>query len=267
MRDAWHLYLHYVSISLRSQLQYPTSFIMMVIGHMATTAIDFLGIWGLFARFGSLQDWTLPEVALFYGMVHLAFAISEAAARGFDIFYRQVKSGDFDRILLRPRSAVLQVIGTEFQLMRIGRFMQGLVVLLWGAKQLEDVLNGRAIFLIAASIIGGAFLFSGLFVLQATLSFWSVDSLELVNTVTYGGVQAAQVPVTIYRKRFRNFFIWIVPLATINYFPLTAILHRPDPLGTPIWIAWLSPVLGLAFFLLCLRIWTFGVKHYHSTGS
>lgn len=267
MRDAIRLYLRYVSISLRSQLQYPASFLMMSVGNLAITAIEFLGIWALFSRFGSLGEWTLPEVALFYGMVHMAFAISEAAARGFDILHRQVRSGDFDRILLRPRSTVLQVMGLEFQLLRVGRFTQGLVVLGWGISNLDMTLTIAQVFLIIAAILGGSLLFSGLFVLQATLSFWSVDSLEVVNLTTYGGVETAQIPISIYRGWFRSFFTWIIPLATINYFPLMAILDHPDPLRIPLWLSWFSPLAGLLFFVLCLQIWDVGVRHYHSTGS
>lgn len=267
MRDGINLYLRYVSLSWRSQLQYPISFLMVVVGNLVVSVIEFLAIWALFSRFGSLQEWTLPEVALFYGMVHMAFAISEAAARGFDILHRQVRSGDFDRILLRPRSTVLQVMGLEFQLLRIGRFAQGSVVLGWGIRNLGMTLTLFQVLLIGAAILGGSLLFSGLFVLQATLSFWSVDSLEMVNLTTYGGVETAQVPISIYRGWFRSFFTWIIPLATINYFPLMAILDHPDPLGVPLWLSWLSPLAGLLFFLLCLQVWHFGVRHYHSTGS
>ncbi|NMB47041.1 MAG: ABC transporter permease [Firmicutes bacterium] len=267
MRDGISLYFRYISLSWRSQLQYPASFIMMALGNLVITAIEFLGIWALFARFGSLGEWTLPEVALFYGMVHMAFAISEALARGFDTLHRYVRSGEFDRILLRPRSTVLQVMGLEFQLLRVGRFAQGLVVLIGGMSSLQMQLAFTQVLLIMAAILGGSLLFSGLFVLQATLSFWSVDSLEVVNLTTYGGVETAQVPISVYRGWFRSFFTWIIPLATINYFPLMAILDHADPLHLPSWLSWLSPLVGLAFFLICLQIWNWGVKHYHSTGS
>jgi ABC-2 type transport system permease protein len=267
VRDGIRLYLRYVSMSLRSQLQYPASFLMLVVGNLAITGIEFLTIWALFSRFGSLGEWSLPEVALFYGMVHMAFAISEAAARGFDILHRQVRSGDFDRILLRPRSTALQVMGLEFQLLRVGRFAQGLVVLRWGLTSLKMSITFAELLLIVAAIIGGGLLFSGLFVLQATLSFWSVDSLEVVNLTTYGGVETAQAPISIYRGYFRSFFTWVTPLATINYFPLMAILDHADPLGIPHWLSWFSPLAGLVFFVLCLQVWNFGVRHYHSTGS
>lgn len=267
MRDSLMLYFKYIIVSLRSQLQYRASFIMFTLGNFATSIIDFFGIWVLFDRFGSLMEWTLPEVALFYGIVHMAFAISEAWSRGFDMLHRYVQSGDFDRILLRPRSTVLQVLGAEFQLMRVGRLVQGLLVLVWaiGSASISWSI-GKAILLIA-SVLGGALLFSGLFVLQATLSFWSVQSLEIANVTTYGGVEAAQLPITIYGSWFRRFFIYIIPLATINYFPAMAILGKTDPLGSAVFAQWLSPLAGVLFFAVTLQFWKIGLKRYASTGS
>ena len=117
----------------------------------------------------------------------MAFAIAEAAARGFDILHRYVRSGDFDRILLRPRSTVLQVMGLEFQLMRVGRFAQGASGIYLGHQQSGKAFTFAQYILMGAAIVRGSLLFAGLFVLQATLSFWSVDSLEVINVTTYGG--------------------------------------------------------------------------------
>ena len=52
------------------------------------------------------------------------------------------------------------------------------------------------------------------------------------------------------------------PLAAINLVPLSAILEHPSLQGVPGWLAWLSPLAGLAFCLVCLKIWHFGVRHY-----
>ena len=267
MPNAFRLYLRYIGISFRSQMQYRASFVMMSMGSFLITGIEFLGLWALFARFGSLRGWALPEVALFYGMVNLAFAIAEATARGFDTFDRMVKSGDFDRLLLRPRSTTLQLAGQELQLLRIGRFAQGMVVLLWAASALEIVWTPAKIAFTVAAIIGGACIFAGLFVLQATLAFWTTETLEIMNTVTYGGVETAQYPLVIYRPWFRRFFTFVVPLACINYFPALAILGRADPLGTPVFFQWMAPLVGMGFLVLALQVWKIGVRHYRSTGS
>ena len=267
MLDTLKLYSRYIGISIRAQMQYKASFIMSSVGQMIITLIEFVGILALFDRFGSLDQWTLPEVAMFYGIVHVSFALAESIARGFDIFPDMVKSGDFDRLLLRPRSTVFQVIATELQMMRIGRLLQGLVILIWAANNLDIDWTAAKIILLTCSIFGGVAVFSGFFVLQATLAFWTIDSLEIMNTITYGGVESAQYPLEIYRVWFRNFLTFIVPLALINYFPTLAILGRADPRGIPEFIFWFSPILGFLFFLITLQIWKFGVRHYTSTGS
>ena len=63
---------------MRGQMQYRASFVMLSLGHFFVTGIEFVSVWALFQRFGSLEGWTLPEVALFYGLVNIAFALSDA---------------------------------------------------------------------------------------------------------------------------------------------------------------------------------------------
>jgi ABC-2 type transport system permease protein len=267
MRDTLRLYSRYLGISIRGQMQYPASFWMMTLGQLVITGVEFLGVWALFARFGSLRGWSLPEVALFYGVVNVAFALADAGARGFDLFPRMVQSGDFDRLLLRPRGTALQVAGQELLLTRAGRLVQGLVVFFWATGALKESWGAAEAALVLAMILGGACIFYGLFVLQATLAFWTIETLEIMNTVTYGGTETAQYPLPIYRPWFRRFFTFIVPLACMNYLPASLILPRTGPLPAPSVLLWLSPAVGVLFLLLCFQIWKLGVRHYHSTGS
>jgi ABC-2 type transport system permease protein len=266
-RGSLHLYLRYLDISLRSQMQYRTSFVFQALGHFMITGLEFVAIAAMFQRFGQINSWTLEQMGLFYGIISVAFAIAEAVPRGFDIFPSLIKNGDFDRILLRPRSEAFQILGQGFQLMRIGRFTQGLFVLVWAAQRLDMSWVPSNIALLLFAILGGTCLFSGLFVLQAALCFWTTESLEIVNCTTYGGVEAAQFPITIYRPWFRAIFTFVIPLATINYFPAHAILDLPETLGSTRLMQWISPLAGVIFLFVSLRLWRFGVRHYTSTGS
>jgi ABC-2 type transport system permease protein len=267
VRDALALYGRYVALSLRAQLQYRASFVMTSFGQFAITVIEFFGIWVLFARFGRIQTWSLAEVALFYGVVNVSFSFADALSRGFDQFSIFVKRGEFDRMLLRPRSTVLQVAGYDFALWRIGRLVQGAAVLGWAAAHLDVAWSAASVLLLAAAILGGTCLFMGLYVVQATLAFWTTETLELMNTLTYGGVEAAQYPLAIYAAWFRRFLTFVVPLACVAYFPVVAILERPDPLGSPYWFQCVAPLMGLVFLGGSLAFWEFGVRRYTSTGS
>ena len=267
IKDQTSLYCRYVTISLRGQMQYRASFVMMAFGNLFATAVEFGGIVALFSRFGSLRGWRLPEIALFYGMVGMAFALAEATGRGFDLFANLIKAGDFDRLLLRPRGTAFQVAAQELQLMRVGRLLQAFVVLLWAATQLHALWTPAKFTLLVLSIAGGACLFYGLLILQATLAFWTVESLEIMNTVTYGGTETAQYPLSIYNPWFRRFFTFVIPLACINYLPSRVLLPTVHASDVPLWAAWIAPAIGVAFLLLALQIWQFGVRHYRSTGS
>jgi ABC-2 type transport system permease protein len=248
-------------------MEYRTSFVLRTLGHFLVTGAEFLGFVALFQRFGQIEGWTLPQMGLFYGIISMSFATTEAVFRGFDIFPNLIRSGEFDRYLLRPRSAAFQVLGHDLQLMRIGRFSQALIVLFWSSERLNVEWTVSHVVLLVSAIAGGICLFAGLFVLQAAMCFWTTESLEIVNCATYGGVETAQFPVRIYRPWFRAIFTFVIPLATINYFPLHAILGLRDPLGSTQLLQWLSPIAGVAFLLVCLQFWRFGVKRYTSTGS
>lgn len=267
IRNALYVYSRYIGISVRSQMQYRASFIMLSWGQLMVTSIEFSGTLVMFDRFDSLAGWRLAEVAFIYGLVNVAFAISDAASQGFDMFGTMVKAGDFDRLLLRPRSTALQLAGQELTLRRVGRLAQGLFILLWASIALDLDWSVPRVLLTMGAIIGGASLFYGLFVLQATLAFWTTETLEIMNTVTYGGVETAQFPLSIYRSWFRRFFTYVIPLAGISYYPSLAIMGRPDSLGSTMLLQYLAPLTGVVFLLVALQIWKVGVRHYRSTGS
>jgi ABC-2 type transport system permease protein len=264
---AIRLYGRYASISLRGQMEYRASFLMQAAGQFLVTSIEFAGIWALFDRFGQIRGWTLPEVALFYGLISITWSIADALSRGFDVFGATVKNGDFDRLLLRPRSTILQLFGHELTLRRMGRLAQGVAVLAFAIATLDVPWSAPRVALLLVTVIAGVCLFVGLMILQATSAFWTTESLEVWNAFTYGGVTMSQYPLEIYRPWFRNVFLFVIPLGCINYLPVVAILGRPDPLGTPVPLQWLAPLVGPFFLVVCLRVWRYGVRHYQSTGS
>jgi ABC-2 type transport system permease protein len=265
--DALRLYRHYVKVSLRTQLSYRASVVISTLGTLVVTGTELLAVLALFDRFGQLRGWTLPEVALFDGMISVTWALSDSLSRGFDVFHRMVKAGDFDRILLRPRSTVLQLLGTELTLRRAGRLIQGLAVLGYAATAGTIAWTPARAALLVVAIACGVCAFLGLLVLQATSAFWTVEGLEVWSAFTYGGLTMSQYPLAIYRSWFRGVFTYVIPLGCVCYLPGLVILDQLDPLGTPGWVGWVAPLAGPAFLTLCLQVWKIGVRHYRSTGS
>ncbi|MCZ6678995.1 MAG: ABC-2 family transporter protein, partial [Candidatus Poribacteria bacterium] len=260
------LYFHFVKVHIKSEMEYRISFLMSIASHFCITFLDFLAIALIFSRFHTLQHWSLWEVAFFYGMIGVSFSLAEMIGRGFDVFPSLVVRGEFDNMLIRPLGTFYQVFAYQFQLRRLGRMSQGLMVLLVAVKQLGIQWTlGKLAFLLA-SLGGGICFFIGLHVVGATICFWTVQSIEIINVFTYGGTEAGSYPMSIYRYWFRSFFTFVVPLAFASYFPALTLIEKADPNGAPAMLSYISPAVGLLFLMLTTVFWRFGVKRYHSTG-
>ncbi|ODG91532.1 hypothetical protein BED47_07725 [Gottfriedia luciferensis] len=258
------LYFKYLLILFKSQMQYRTSFWLLTIGQFLIPFSMFAGLYFLFERFGQIKGWTFYEVALCFAIIHMAFALSECFARGFDSFSSLVASGNFDRVLVRPRSTIVQVMGSKFEFTRIGRLLQSLIVLIWAINNLSIEWSSMKVVTIILMVISGVFIFTGIFILAATMCFWTIQGLEVVNIFTDGGREMAQYPLNIYQKWITKFFTFVIPFGCVNYLPLMYILDKTEGKA---YLYMLSPVAGIIFIIPCLLVWQIGVRHYRSTGS
>jgi ABC-2 type transport system permease protein len=263
------LLVHYLKIVAKGQLRYRSTFWLNISGQIFIPLSVLAGVVLLFARFGDLKGWTANEALLCYGVAHCAFALAELFARGFDSFAGVLSNGEFDRILVRPRSPIVQVLGARLELTRFGRLAVGFAVLGWAIAGLSaggassgvewTALKALALCLM---VLGGALLFSGIFILGAAFAFVTTDGLEVVNVFTDGGREMAQYPISIYERPMRLFFTFVIPFACVNYLPLMYVLDKG---GSP--FASFLPLVGALFVLPCLAVWKAGVRRYVSTGS
>lgn len=256
------LYFKYLNILFKSQMQYRTSFWLLVAGQFFIPFSIFAGLYFLFERFGQIKGWDFYEVALCFAVIHMAFSLSECFARGFDMFSGMVVRGEFDRVLVRPRSTFIQILGSKFEFSKIGRLLQSAIVLVWALGNLSIDWSLPKIITLIFMISSGVLIFTGIYILQATMCFWTVQGLEVANIFTDGGREMAQYPLNIYQKWVARFFTYVIPFGTVNYLPLMYLLGEKNNL-----YYMLLPVLGSLFILPCLLFWQCGVRHYRSTGS
>jgi ABC-2 type transport system permease protein len=231
---------------------------------------DFAVVAVLFTRFQAIGGWSLAEVALLYGLSAISFSTADMLASGFDYLVfgpNMVQRGGFDQVMIRPVNAFLQVFASQFALRRIGRMAQGAFVLAIAVSLLDMAWTPAKIGFALITVAGGILFFMGLFIFGSGISFWTVDSLEAMNVITYGGNFMTSYPMHIYQDWLRSIFMFVIPMAFVNYYPSLWLLDKPDPLGGPPWLAFLAPFVCLAVFLVGVRMWWFGVRHYQSTGS
>jgi viologen exporter family transport system permease protein len=261
------LYRRLIGACIRAQMQYRASFLLLTLVSMVVTASDLLAILILFNYFGELAGWRAGEVALLYGLAMVSFGLSEMVAAGFDVFPRAIQQGEFDRVLLRPVGIFVQVLAADFQLRRLGRVAQGGLALALAMAWTPIVWTPLKVLYLLIVLGSGFVMFSALLVLGAVLCFWTIQSIEIVNTVTYGGTEMASYPLPIYHELLQRFFTFVVPLAFVSYFPALYLLDRPELQRLPSWLPGATPVAAAMLGLMAWLAWQVGVRHYQSTGS
>jgi ABC-2 type transport system permease protein len=269
MIHAIQIYRRLIGVQIRSQLQYRASFLLDTFTTGFTVISFFLAFALIFQRFGSVGGWSLAEVAFLYGTVETAFGTMDMLFSAFDPrdFGQLIRRGGLDQLLLRPLGITLQVLGSEFVVRRLGRIAQGFAVLLFAASLLNVQWTLAKLLFMPVVLASLVCFFGGLFVIGATITFWTIESIEIMNIFTYGGSEMMSYPMHIYPDWMRRFFTYIVPAIFLNYYPALYFLDKPDPLGLPAFAPFLAPVAGVGTLIAALLFWRFGLRHYQSTGT
>ncbi len=263
------MYRRLIGVQLRSQLYYRSSFWMDAIGVALNSLIGFGSLALVLQRFGGIYGWSIWEVAFLFGMVETAFGMMDMFFSGYDPqnFGRQIRLGRFDQILLRPLSPTLQVLGSEFILRRLGRILMGLVILGLALSYVQIHWTAAKLIYFPVVLASLVCFFGGLFVIGATITFWTVDAIEVMNIFTYGGSEMMSYPMNIYQDWMRKFFTYLLPAIFLNYYPALYFLDKPDPFHLPAAASFLAPLAGGLVLVAAAAFWQYGIRHYQSTGT
>lgn len=267
LRHALALYGRIIAARVRAQLQYRASFVIEAAGMFLVSFLDFVAILVIFSNVPQLGGWGVSEVALLYAISGLSFALTDLVIGHLDTFPLLLRDGNFDLMLVRPQGTLFQVITADFQLRRLGKALQALLVLAYALLTLNlDWTADRALVLLLA-IPAGAVIFGAVWVATICIAFWTVEGREAANAFTYGGQFLAQYPVNIYDRWLRRILAYAIPMAFIAYFPALYVLGKPDPLGLPAILQVASPVVAVLAAIGAALVWRVAVRHYQSAGG
>lgn len=263
------LYRRFIGVHFRSQLQYRFSFLLDALGTFVVTGLEFSALALVFQRFDDIEGWTLGEVAFLYGLVEMAFGVMDMIFSGFDPrdFGKWIRRGMLDQVMLRPVSVTVQVLGSDFALRRVGRIILGIIIFSYALGALDISWTFAKLAYLPLVLVGMVLYFGGLFIVGATITFWTVEAVETINILTYGGSYLISYPMHIYDTWLRRLFTYFIPAIFLNYYPALYFLDKPDPFGLPAFGPFLSPLAGLLIFIAALAFWRYGLKQYQSTGT
>ncbi|MBW8487133.1 ABC transporter permease [Actinomadura parmotrematis] len=267
MGDAARAYALLAWTWTRAAAQYPVSLALLAAGAAAVTALDVAGIAMLFAHAPRIAGFTAPEVLLLYGTSSLSFTVSDVLLGTSETLGERIRAGDFDVMLVRPVSPLVQIATEEFSPRRFGKLVPAAVVLAYALPRLHTHWTPGRIAMLPLMVAAGTALFCGIWVLTAALQFVLVDGQGATKAFTYGGAFLTQYPMTMFARDFVRGVTFVVPLAFVNWQPALYVLDRPDPLGLPAAARFTSPAVAALVCAAAAAAWRAGLRRHRSTGS
>ncbi|WP_044749486.1 ABC transporter permease [Bacillus alveayuensis] len=252
----------YMGQYLKTRMQYRADMMVELLSDLMFQAANLVFILVVFGHTQVLSGWTRDEIIFIYGFFLVPFAIFAAFFNIWDFNERYIVKGEMDRILTRPIHSLFQVILERMELESLFGAITGFIVMGYAAFQLDLSFHWYDIFIFALFVLGGTLVYAGIFVSLASISFWS-DAKTSIMPMMYNIGNYGRYPVNIYNRIIRYVLTWILPFAFVGVYPSAYFLKKTDWYG----YAFLTPVMGLAFFSLSIFIWNAGVKRYRGAGN
>ena len=163
------LLLSYLSLHLKIELEYKASFIMTIIAQVFYILAELITIISVISKFELFDFLNINEVLFNFSILWLGYALMEMFGRGFDLFAQLIINGDFDILLIRPRSLFIQILGSKIAYEKVGRVIVVLGLFIYSVAHLITEWTILKALLILFVVIGVCVMYLAIFIFGAAL--------------------------------------------------------------------------------------------------
>lgn len=248
--------------SIISELEYRVEFLSNVFMNFFWLAWALASVAVFFLHTNSLGDWSWPEVLMVVALFTLFSGVMESILRpNVGAVLDQIRDGTFDFVLIKPVNVQFIVSLRNIVVWRLSDVAIGFGLIVYALAQLHVVPTLGQVAIFALMLIAATVIVYGTWLMMVSLAFWFVR-LDNFTELFMGFYEAGRYPVTIYRGVIRAVLTFVVPIAFVTTFPVSALLGRLDRTT-----ALIGFVFAVGFFVISNRFWNFAVRHYSSASS
>jgi ABC-2 type transport system permease protein len=243
-------------------MEYRTNFFIGASSTIFVQAASIGSIWVVMRQVPSLNGWSLDEIFMVYGLLTLAKSMNHMFADNlWTLGWQYIRPGGFDRFLVRPVNPLFHLLADRFCHDGIGNFVVGLLLVARSFAALGIPWSLANIAYLFVAVLAGGGIVIALNLITATTSFWILNSIP-VTLAVFQTNEFAKYPLSIYTKSVGVIMTWAIPYGLASFYPASYLLGRD--IG---WMAWAMVPVSAVLLLVGYQFWTFGLRHYGSTGS
>jgi len=248
-------------MNIKTVMGFRADFILLIISGTLTQMLGIIFIFTLFSKVPEIYGWNVYEIIFMYSIVYIVDGLVSFLFDGTWNLTSVINSGEFDRILLRPVSPVIQIVTLGFGSQGIGNFVMGIFLLVYSINHLNIDKGVLPTFYIVLFILIGVFLRVSINLCVAAASFWTKNGNPLMMA-NYSLSEFSKYPLSVYNW-FIQVIVVIIPYAYVSFVPATLILKK----DVSIEIIYSYPIIIL-YCCLCIQLlMKKGIMKYESVGN
>ena len=263
IRRGIDLYCTLFLAGLKAKLNYRADLFVMVIASVLSQGIGYLFLWVVFKQLPVVAGWTLPEVICVYAMISITEGFISIFAEGLWGLSWVKHRGDFDAIILRPVSPLLQVLLSSVGLNGFGTILLGGTMMVYAAQKLPITWTPLHLMVAIILFFSAVLMRFATVLISAAVGFWIESPFNPVLPVIHSFSSFARFPLTIYGRTLNLLLTFVIPFGFVSYYPMGWVLGKAH-LG---WIGLLTPAVALVFTVAGAWLFQRGLKEYEGAGN
>lgn len=266
--DTLTMFLFYTKLTIKSWFQYKVDAVLRSVAVFLREATGIIVIYFTLLTFDNMNGWNMNEMFFLFSLLFITYGILIIFFTGLRDLGYIIQNGQFDRIMLRPRGLLFQIISFNSDwFAAIGHGGLGIVLFIISANHVGIVWSFSTVLFYVLAMMGGVLIQGAVFLIFASLNFLLIKTDNLKELLYWNMRKFAGYPISIFHKSIQIILIYIMPFAFVNYFPSQYLLRKEDMQAYPNFYMYLTPVVGIVLYLLAYLFWRYSVRYYRSTGN
>ena len=260
--------LQSLKMSVHTRMQYRAESLANTLAVFIRESANIIAIYLALLKFDKINGWNVNEMLFLYSILFLTYAFVVSLFADLRQFSDTIREGRFDRLLVRPRDLLLQLILNNADLIAsVGHGTLGILLFVISAGKVGIHWNFFTILYYIAAIISGVLIQGGIFIIISSLCFYFVETNSIRSIFYWNMRRFAGYPISIYHKLIQVLLIYVVPFAFVNYFPAQFLLRKADMANYHGAYIYIAPFVGVVVYAAAYLFWRMSVKRYYSTGN
>ena len=257
-----YLYFRCLGQQMKAIMAYEANFIVLMFSAVLVQLAGLAFIWAIFQRIPDVNGWTFWQVVMMSALIYVTEGVGSLFFEGTWRLSYLVYSGQFDQVLVRPISPIVQVLAGAVGFNGLGNIVTGFVLIGIAMANVPVQWTPGRVLMLVILVVSAATIRVAINLASAASTFWIRSPWSMVPMFVHQLGDFAKYPITIYSFAVQALIVVAVPFAFVSFFP-TAFVFGVEAWSLP---GLLTPLVAIYAVVMAVWIFRVGLNRYESSG-